>query len=146
MLIGDTRAKNWNKNIVPIYGIQFPYNQFVVEFWNIVNLELKKKSDFHKLHMKNRKIQWTKNYRMRKNAWFAHHQIIWIFKKIIYFWERKTCLNQPKVFYGFLDEKMWSNQKEKIIWLNNSHFHWKDCDFIPQTNLQVFEIQKVCIP
>jgi hypothetical protein len=36
-------------------------------------------------------------------------------KKSSIFWERETCLNQPKVFSGFLDEKMWSNQKEKII-------------------------------
>jgi hypothetical protein len=85
----------------------------------LISLEKNKnknlKSEFHKLHRKNRKIQSTKNYRMRKIAWFAHHKIIWIKKKIIYFWERETCLNQPNVFSGFLDEKMWSNQKEIFL-------------------------------
>lgn len=92
------------------------------------------------------KYNQQKYYRMRKIAWFSHHKIIWEIWKIIYFWEREPRFNQPKVFSGFLDEKMWSNEKEKKIWLNNAHFHWKDCDFIHQTSLQVFEIQKVFIP
>jgi hypothetical protein len=36
-------------------------------------------------------------------------------KKSSIFGKEKLVFDKPKVFSGFLDEKMWSNQKEKII-------------------------------